>query len=120
MMLNIDVNDVKENGFIDKVGVRNYPFQPERHEELSVSKIFPQIVTIYSMGLCPTGEVLVTIDGNDGKKAVRLPKSDRVSIWADEVIKLMISQPEYEQFPCKLKVEYNSFINDYMALLLTN
>ena len=50
--------------------------------------------------------------------AVRLPNSENITIWGKTVVDMMVNHPELEQFPCKLKVEYNSFINDYIVLLL--
>ena len=53
--------------FYDKAGAKIYPNNPEKHDELSVSKLFPHIIEIYGFGVCPTKDVLVTID-NHGKK----------------------------------------------------
>ncbi len=113
-----NMDDIRSNGFVDNAGAQIYPFQPEKHEFLSVSKIFPHFVDIYSLGVCPTGEVLVTIDQSGKKVAVRLPNSENITIWGKTVVDMMVNHPELEQFPCKLKVEYNSFINDYIVLLL--
>lgn len=113
-----DIEKIKQNGFVDKVGARVYPYQPEKHDELSVSKLFPHLVDIYSLGVCPTGDVLVTIDKLGDKVAVRLPKSDYIMNWGMMIVNMMLQNSEFEQFPCELKVEYNSFLNDYTALLL--
>ena len=113
-----DIENIKINGFVDNAGAQIYPYQPEKHEELSISKIFPHFVDIYSLGVCPTGEVLVTIDRAGEKVAVRLPKSEKMTHWGKMIVNYMVSNPEKEQFPAKLKVEYNSFTDDYMAVLL--
>ena len=113
-----NIEDIKVNGFIDDAGAQIYPFQPEKHDELSVSKIFPHFVEIYSLGVCPDGDVLVTIDQSGKKVAVRLPKSEKMTLWGRFVVNHMVEHPEEEQFPVKLKVEYNSFTDDYMAMLL--
>ena len=113
-----NMDDIKSNGFVDNAGAQIYPFQPEKHEFLSVSKIFPHFVDIYSLGVCPTGEVLVTIDQSGKKVAVRLPNSENITIWGKTVVDMMVNHPELEQFPCKLKVEYNLFTGEYMAFLL--
>ena len=115
-----DVENIKRNGFIDKAGAQVYPYQPEKHEELSVSKLFPHFIDVYSLGVCPTGDVLVTIDKSGQKVAVRLPKSTYMTYWGTTVVNMMIQYPDLEQFPCKLKIEYNSFLDEYTALLLSN
>ena len=113
-----NAEDIKMNGFVDNVGARIYPYQSEKHDELSVSKLFPHFVNIYSLGVCPNGDVLVTIDKSGEKIAVRLPKSEKMTHWGKMIVNYMVSNPEKEQFPAKLKVEYNSFTDDYMVVLL--
>lgn len=113
-----DIDNIKINGFVDNAGAQIYPYQPEKHEELSVSKIFPHFVDIYSLGVCPSGEVLVTIDRAGEKIAVRLPMSDEITTWGKIIVNTMVQNPDLEQFPCKLKIEYNFFMDDYMAMLL--
>lgn len=115
-----DIEDIKENGFVDSAGARIYPYQPEKHESLGVSKLFPHFVEIYSLGVCPSGDVLVTVDQAGKKVALRLPKSERMAGWGEAMVILLAQNPEMEQeqFPCKLKVEYNPFLDDYMATLL--
>ena len=106
--------------FYDKAGAKIYPTNPERHEELSVSKLFPHVIEIYGFGICPTKDVLVTIDKHGDKEAVRLPKSDGIFIWARSMFDLIRQNETVQEFPCKLKVEFNSDLDDYVAILLTN
>lgn len=113
-----NIDDIKVNGFIDKAGARVYPYQPEKHNELSVSKLFPHFVEVYSLGVCPSGDVLVTIDQSGEKVAVRLPKSENMTLWGEMLVSHMVENPDDEQFPAKLKVEYNLFTGEYMAFLL--
>lgn len=112
-----DTEDIRRNGLVDNVGAKIYPYQPEKHDELSVSKLFPHVVEIYSLGVCPSGDVLVTIDQSGEKVAVRLPKSDNMTAWGTSIVNMMVQNPEIEQFPCKLIVEYNLDLGDYIALL---
>lgn len=113
-----NIEDLKNNGFVDNAGAQIYPYQPEKHGELSVSKIFPHFVEIYSLGVCPNGEVLVTVDQSGQKVAMRLPKSERMTNWGTLIVNTMVQNPDFEQFPCRLKLEYNTFLNDYVAVLL--
>ena len=106
--------------FYDKAGAKIYPTNPERHEELSVSKLFPHVIEIYGFGICPTKDVLVTIDKHGEKEAVRLPKSDVIFVWARSMFDLIRQNETVQEFPCKLKVEFNSDLNDYVAILLPN
>ena len=85
-----NMDDIKSNGFVDNAGAQIYPFQPEKHEFLSVSKIFPHFVDIYSLGVCPTGEVLVTIDRAGEKIAFRLPMSDEITTWGKLIVNTMV------------------------------
>ena len=105
--------------FYDKAGAKIYPTNPEKHEELSVSKLFPHI-EIYGFGICPTKDVLITIDKHGEKEAVRLPKSDGIFVWARSMFDLIKQDETVQEFPCKLKVEFNSDLDDYIAILLPN
>ena len=113
-----DIDNIKINGFVDNAGAQIYPYQPEKHEELSVSKIFPHFIDIYSLGVCPSGEVLVTIDRAGEKIAVRLPMSDEITTRGKIIENTMVQKQELKKFPCKLKIEYNVFMDDYMVMLL--
>ena len=107
-------SDVIQNGFIDSVGVLNYPYQPEKHEIVGTSLLFPNVLTILSMGVCPDGTVLVT---SDDKKVYRLPKSEFITMWGTTIVQNMILYPELEKFPAKLKVFYDKNIHDFSAIL---
>lgn len=107
--------EIQKNGFVDNVGARNYPYQPEKHEIIGTSLLFPNIVTILSMGVCPDGTVLVTCED---KKVYRLPKSAGISNWATMVVQMMVMNPELEKFPAKLKVYYDKYLGDYTALFV--
>lgn len=106
--------------FYDKAGAKIYPNNPEKHDELSVSKLFPHIIEIYGFGVCPTKDVLVTIDNHGKKEAFRLPKSDGIYIWARSMFDVIKLDESVQEFPCKLKVEFNSDLDDYVAVLLPN
>lgn len=107
-------SDVMNNGFIDSVGAVNYPYQPEKHEIVGTSLLFPNVLTILSMGVCLDGTVLVT---TDDKQVYRLPKSDFITSWGMLVVQSMVLNPELERFPAKLKVFYDKNINDFSAIL---
>ena len=106
--------------FYDKAGAKIYPTNPEKHEELSVSKLFPHVIEIYGFGICPTKDVLITIDKHGEKEAVRLPKSDGIFVWSRSMFDLIRQDETVQEFPCKLKVEFNSDLDDYVAILLPN
>ena len=106
--------------FYDKAGAKIYPTNPERHDELSVSKLFPHVIEIYGFGICPTKDVLITIDKHGEKEAVRLPKSDGIFVWARSMFDLIRQNETVQEFPCKLKVEFNSDLDDYVAILWPN
>ena len=106
--------------FYDKAGAKIYPTNTERHEELSVSKLFPHVIEIYGFGICPTKDVLITIDKHGEKEAVRLPKSDGIFVWARSMFDLIRQDESVQEFPCKLKVEFSSDLDDYVAILLPN
>ena len=106
--------------FYDKAGAKIYPTNPERHDELSVSKLFPHVIEIYGFGICPTKDVLITIDKYGEKEAVRLPKSDGIFVWARSMFDLIRQDEMVQEFPCRLRVEFNSDLDDYVAILLPN
>lgn len=112
-----NLKDIQTNGFVDRSGVRIYPFQPEKHDLLVVSKILPYFVDIYGLGVCPTGEVIITIDQNGNKIGKRLPHSERLTFWAKQMVDLIATYGDNVSFPNRLKIEYNTFLNDYIAFL---
>ena len=77
--------------FYDKAGAKIYPNNPEKHDELSVSKLFPHII-----------------------------KSDGIYIWARSMFDVIKLDESVQEFPCKLRVEFNSDLDDYVAVLLPN
>ena len=87
--------------FYDKAGAKIYLYNPEKHDLLSVSNLIPNIIEIYGFGICPTGDVLVTIDNHGDKVAMRLPKSETIYIWARSMFDLIKTEPFINQFPCK-------------------
>jgi hypothetical protein len=104
--------------FYDKAGAKIYPNNPEKHELLNVSNLIPNIIEVYGFGICRTGDVLVTIDKHGDKIAMRLPKSENISIWAILMFDIIKNESFENQFPCKLKLEFDSDLNDYVATFL--